>query len=176
MTKKLTNKQRQFINEYFVCGMNASEAARRAGYKGKANVVGSLLLANVSIREKINHRLEQAQMSADEVLARLTDYARSDFSDFIDVQHGYTSFDLAKAQEAGKLHLIKKFKITKTGIELELHDPMRALELLGKHHRLLTDKIEVDWRFKLEQLGFDASDLFEQLVRARAEAIRNGTG
>jgi phage terminase small subunit len=175
VTKNLTNKQRQFINEYFVCGMNASEAARRSGYS-HPNVQGSRLLANVSVSAEINARLEHAKMSADEVLARLTDFARADFSDFLDIQRGYTTLDLSKAQDAGKLHLIKKYKVTKTGTEIELHDPVRALELLGKHHRLLTDKVEVDWRFKLEQSGIDASDLFEQLVRARAEAIRNGTG
>lgn len=156
--------------------MNASEAARRAGYQGKANVVGSQLLANISIREEIDARLEQAKMGADEVLARLTDFARADFSDFLDIHPGYTTLDLDKAREAGKLHLLKKYKVTKNGTEIELHDPMRALELLGKHHRLLTDRVEVDWRLKLEQSGINASDLFEQLVRDRANSIRRGEG
>lgn len=33
---KLTNKQELFCHEYLACGMNASEAARRAGYAPRA--------------------------------------------------------------------------------------------------------------------------------------------
>lgn len=72
---KLTRKQQVFIDEYLQC-FNASEAARRAGYTSKANVIGSQLLANPSISAEVQVRLAEIHMSADEALARETEIGR----------------------------------------------------------------------------------------------------
>jgi len=50
-------RHRIFIQEYCQT-FNASEAARRAGYRSKANVVGPRLLANVSIRAEIRRAVD----------------------------------------------------------------------------------------------------------------------
>jgi phage terminase small subunit len=134
----LTDKQRAFVEHYLVC-WNASEAARRASYTGKANVVGPRLLANVSIQAAIQERLSALAMSADEVLARLTAQARGSMTDFLDDDG---KIDLAQAREHGALHLIKSRSVTKDGERIELYDAQNALELLGKYHRLWTDKVE----------------------------------
>lgn len=177
-TKTLTDKQRKFIDAYFSCGLNATEAAREAGYSDKtARSIGSENLTKPDIRQEIDRRLAESTMKTDEILARLSSMARGDIGEFLDVMpNGHAMFNLDRAREAGMLHLIKKYKVTRQGVELELHDPQRALELLGKHHKLFNDKIEVDWRVKLEAAGISASELFEQLVRARATSIRDGTG
>lgn len=52
--------------------------------------------------------------------------------------------DLEKAKDAGKLHLIKKLKETKFGLEVELHDAAAARELLGKHYRLWGDRLALE--------------------------------
>lgn len=52
--------------------------------------------------------------------------------------------DLEKAQRAGKLHLLKKLKETKFGLEIELHDAAAARELLGKHYRLWGDRLALE--------------------------------
>lgn len=52
--------------------------------------------------------------------------------------------DLEKAKLAGKLHLIKKMKETKFGLEIELHDAAAARELLGKHYRLWGDRLALE--------------------------------
>ncbi|WP_161881931.1 terminase small subunit [Deinococcus alpinitundrae] len=52
--------------------------------------------------------------------------------------------DLEKARDAGKLHLIKKMKETKFGLEIELHDAASARELLGKHYRLWGDRLSLE--------------------------------
>lgn len=141
----LSNKQQVFISEYIKC-WNASEAARRAGYNGKSNVIGSQLLANLSISEAIQARVDEIKMSADEVLVRLTNMARANISDFAHIQ---TDSDLGNLGDAGQV--IKKFKrkITrdKNGsefeeIELELYPADVNLERVGKVHGLFTDRIE----------------------------------
>ena len=77
---ELTDRQRVFVEEYLTC-WNASESARRAGYRGRANTVGPRLLANVGIQKYVEKRLSEKAMKADEVLARLADEARGTLSD-----------------------------------------------------------------------------------------------
>jgi phage terminase small subunit len=137
----LTLKRRQFVEEYLRC-WNASEAARRAGYKGKPNVVGPRLLAIVSIQNEVKRRIAETAMSADEVLLRLADQARSDIGDFIKVGKHQVRLDLARAKEAGLLRLVKSIRWTKYGPVLELYDAQAALALLGKHQRLFVERHE----------------------------------
>lgn len=143
----LSKKDQAFVNEYFLCGMNATETARRLGY-AHPNVQGPRLLVKVSIAEEIQRRLTERQMSADEVLARLTDMARADMRDFVKSFEivGKTAImvDLGKALEEGKTHLIKKIKYNaQGGLEIELHDAQAALEKVGRHYGLFRDVQEV---------------------------------
>jgi len=54
----MTTRQQKFVEFYSACG-NASEAAKRAGYKTKSNVIGAKLLAKDSIKQKINKIAEK---------------------------------------------------------------------------------------------------------------------
>lgn len=149
----LTNKRLAFIEEYLQC-WNSSEAARRAGYKGRPNTIGSRLLTNVDIMAEIKRRLAVKSMSADEVLLRLTEHARGDVGDYLNIlPGGQAIINLEKAKQAKKLHLIKKLKVTKTGPEIELYDAQAALVQLGRAHQLFTDKVElVGWQQELLEL------------------------
>lgn len=100
---KLTNKRQAFVEHYLSC-WNASEAARRAGYKQRNE--GHRLLTNADIQAHIKERLTEITMGADEVLQRLANIARFD-------------------PECSR-------------------DALKALELVGKHHRLFVDRHEVE--------------------------------
>jgi phage terminase small subunit len=169
----LSKKQRVFIEEYLKC-WNATEAARRAGYSERyLHTNASKLLQNTTIAEKIQERLNEKAMSADEVLTRLADMARGSIEDFIDLKPGIKSpfLDLSKAQEMGLLHLIKKLKYNAQGkLEIELHDAQAALALLGKHHKLFTEKVEVvGLEDVLRSLPAEFSDAVRQSL---AELVR----
>ena len=152
----LTNKQRVFVEEY-LRDFNATQAAIRTGYSPHtANEQGCRLLANANIKNAVEARIAERRMSADEVLDKLSDIARGDMGDFLDIGSMGFSIDLNKAQEAGKLHLIKKVKmrttttLAKDGVEtethdidLELYDKVSVLEKMGRHHKLFTDKTEL---------------------------------
>lgn len=139
----LTFRQRLFVVYYLgEAGGNASEAARMAGY-AEPRQEGSRLLTNADIRAAIDAKLDKAALSADEVLARLSEMATGDISDFISVNAaGGFTLDLAKALKAGKLHLVKKIKQTRFGPVLELYDALAALEKLGRYHGLFQDRVE----------------------------------
>lgn len=155
----LPAKRRLFVQHYLDC-LNATEAARRAGY-AEANKQGPRLLVNVGIAEAVRLGFAAKTISRDEVLARLTAHASGSLEDFIslpasigdddspyaapltDPNPGLWRLDLVKAKRLGKLHLVKKLKWTEHGPELELHDPQPALLALGKHYRLFVDRQEV---------------------------------
>lgn len=134
----LSNKQRVFVEEYLAC-WNATEAARRAGY-AHANVQGSQLLANLSIKEAIQARIAEKAMTADEVLLRLADHARSTMADFV---NDAGDLDLRAAKQKGKLHLVKTYAVTDKSERIELYDAQAALVHLGRHHGLFVDRQEV---------------------------------
>ena len=55
----MNDRQRKFITEYLV-DLNATQAARRAGYSERtANEQGSRLLANASIKAEIDRQLQK---------------------------------------------------------------------------------------------------------------------
>ncbi|HNP70721.1 MAG TPA: terminase small subunit [Kouleothrix sp.] len=169
----LTAQQRRFVAAYLDC-LNASEAARRAGYKTKANVQGARLLAYASIQAAVAAGTARYAMPASEVLARLAAIARGSLADVLRLpapttrEDGTTytvgsdwALDLVKARETGAIHLIKKLKATKYGDEVELHDPVPALTLIGKQHGLFKEQGM--------QLNLDMSTLTtEQLERIAA--------
>ena len=72
---KLSDKQRQFCNEY-LADMNATQAAVRAGYSEKtARQQAQRMLTKVDIQERIQQlqaeRSERCKITADEVVERL---------------------------------------------------------------------------------------------------------
>lgn len=150
----LSKKQRAFVEHYLRC-WNASEAARRAGYSEKtAGQQGSRLLKKVEIQERLEARLEEVKMSANEVLTRLSQQARGEYARHIrviersdpDTGARWTepTFDLAECEADGNLHLIKKWKYDAAGrLEVEFDDKYSALVQLGRAHGLFTDKTDV---------------------------------
>lgn len=153
---KLTNKQAEFVNQYFICGRNGTDAVIAAGYKCKDRVVAASIatenLRKPAIRDAIETRLRESAMSAAEVLYLLSEHARGTFDDVLDK---YGTPDVSRMRERGKMHLIKKWKYKKVVSEqgtiieqeVELHDAQSALVQLGRFHKLFTDKMEVlDWR------------------------------
>lgn len=149
MPKGLSNKEQSWLEHYFAC-WNATEAARRAGYRNP-NKLGPRQLVKVGIQEAIQARLIAMKMPADEVLARLSDQARGSLAPFIrrDTDGDLYGFDLRDTQP---LHLIKKASVTRRRqkddrneivtvetVTLELYDAQAALALMGKHHKLFGD-------------------------------------
>jgi phage terminase small subunit len=134
----MNNRQKIFVDEYLKC-FNASEAARRAGYTGESNRIGTRLLSNVVIKALIDQRIKESHMSADEALKLLAEQARGDIGDLID-DNGL--MDIRSARAKGLTKLIKKIKqktITHIGtgdegdtetheIEFEMYDAQSAID------------------------------------------------
>jgi phage terminase small subunit len=139
----LTPKQKAFVLEY-IKDFNATRAAIVAGYKPKwAATNTTKLLNNTNIKAAIDEEYEKRAMSATEVLARTTDIARGSAEDYLTIDNGVVMIDLQRMKDAGKLHLVKKYKVTKQSIEVELYDAQAALLQMGKQHGLFPNRQEV---------------------------------
>lgn len=146
-SKKLTGLQEAFINKYFECNFNATEAARQAGYKGNDVTLGAVGYENLKkpqIKKEIDIRMSELAMSANEALYELGQIARLDISDFLEFKPGIREpyLDLQKAKAAGLMRFVKKVKYNSQGMfEFELYDKQAALVQIGKWQGL-SERIE----------------------------------
>lgn len=125
------------MDEYLV-DLNATAAARRAGYSAKtADRIGPELLGKTCVSEAIKKAMEKRQtrveISQDRVLRELAAVAFANGTDYASVVSGLVMMndteDLTQEQKAA----IVSIKQTKEGVEVKLADKMKALELLAKH-------------------------------------------
>lgn len=163
--------QQQFFVEEYLRTFNATDSYMAAYPSAKRNTAASngyrLLHENPDVIELVQLRLSESAMSANEVLMRLAQHARSNMGDFIRVTpDGSFAIDLTGAESAQKLGLIRKVtKTTRrfgdTEIEeatIDLYDSQSALVHLGKHLDLFSDKLTV----KLEKELKGALDALEK--------------
>ena len=140
--RKLTNKQRRFVDEYLI-DMNASAAARRAGYSEKTcTKIGPQLLGKTRVAEEIAKAIERRSaktgVDASWVLRRLADEAEADVADLY-----YEYGQLKPVHEWPKIWrqgLVAGVDIEYVGDgdvvtikKLRLSDRAKRLEMLGKH-------------------------------------------
>ncbi len=159
--KPLSEKDLRFVDEYLKCwnGTTAYQSIHPKASYATARVNASKLLAKTNIRAEISRRLKLQSMESDEVLARLTDFARGSHRPFVKVnQNGAIYFDFSNPEAMEHMHLVKKIKTKRTRringkgedaeewedewVEVEVHDPQKALDLLGKANKLFTVKHE----------------------------------
>lgn len=149
---KLTAKQQKFVEEYLI-DLNATQAAIRAGYSTKtAKEIGCENLSKPNVRacvdKAIAERSKRTGVNADRVVAELAKIAlikSSDVLDFEDatVKDGALDDDLAAIQSVR----VKKSNSENGETverEIRLNDKIKALELLGKHLGMFTDKVKVE--------------------------------
>jgi Phage terminase, small subunit len=169
-TNKLTFKQERFCQEYQI-DLNATQAYKRAGYSANSDVIaaseGFKLLRNPKIKQRIDELqkqlAEKTGITAERVLNELAKIAFADTNDYVNVveipvvryeQRGrkkvkkkvlVKTVDVVNTKNLPKEKrgVISEIKQTEAGISLKLHDKVSALEKLGRHLKLFTDKVEL---------------------------------
>ena len=162
----LTPQQRMFAQEY-LADLNGTQAAIRAGYsKRTASAQAARLLTNVNIQAIIQqgmlYRAKRTEITADRVLAELSKIAFSNIKDFVEFKEaGIEESTIQEGDKPIKQRIISASGIrikpsaeidgtvlsevseTKDGLKIKLHDKMKALEMIGRHLVLFTDKTEL---------------------------------
>jgi hypothetical protein len=161
-TSTFTAKQELFIS-WYVKLLNATQAAKRAGYSGEGHILeqqGSQLLRNIEVRAEIDRRLKAGIPSANEVLTRIKQRALADVTPYLKADG---TLDVQALAAAGLGHLVKGIKPGREGLEIALVDPQAATKNLARYHRLLGADTQVDVSASL--------DLAAETVQALAEQI-----
>ena len=163
--KKLTLKQKRFIDNYIISG-NATDAAIKAGYSKKtAAQCGADNLRKSYIKQAIDEQLKKIEdakiATATEVLQLLTAAARGEWDEEqIVVEGGGWGVSYAK-------------KIAK---RIAPRDRIRAAELLAKRYGLTTERVEIkDDREKTAEKD-DAVNALLKSLKEREVSIESGDG
>lgn len=161
MTKKITKKkpdimaglepkQMVFCREYLK-DFNATQAAIRAGYSKKtAGSIGSENLKKPDIQAQVqafaNEMNERTGNDIEKIITELQLIAFGSFRDVADWDAGGLS--IKSSDEIGTAaRLVSEVTESRTdktsSVKIKLHDKLKALELLGRYHKMFTDKIEI---------------------------------
>lgn len=130
---KLTDKQKEFVRQYLV-DLNATQAAIRAGYSMKtAYRQGADLLQKTSIREAI----EKAQAKRARRVEVTQDYVLSNLVEVVERTMQRAPVTNRKGEQVTDEEGRAVWTFDAKGAN-------RALELLGKHLGIFTDKIRAE--------------------------------
>lgn len=148
--RKLTPKQAEFVRQYLV-DLNATQAAIRAGYSERtANRIGPELLGKTCIRDAIaaaqSKREQRTEITQDKVVSELAKIAFGNISDVMEWgPRGVvlkSSSELTEDQAAGVAEVSENTTKDGGSLKLKRHDKVKALELLGRHLGMFTDKVK----------------------------------
>ncbi|MEG3071047.1 MAG: terminase small subunit [Peptococcaceae bacterium] len=148
----MTKKQELFIKEYLL-DLNGTAAAIRAGYSPKtAKEQASRMLANVNIRARVDKELAERSrrtgINADRVIRELARIALVNPVDVVNMDEA-TIKDMASSDDTAAILSVKVKRIpTEAGDimerEIRMADKIKALELLGKHLGMFTDRLNIN--------------------------------
>ena len=148
--KKLTPKQRAFVLEYLV-DLNATQAAIRAGYSKKSAArIGVELLNKTQVSQAVakaqERRAKKLEVNQETVIKELARIAfadpRSVFSWGPDGVMLRDSAELTDDEAVAVADVSETRTESGGSIKAKLHDKVKALELLGRHLGMFTDKLE----------------------------------
>lgn len=170
---KMTERQQRFCDEYLI-DLNATQAAIRAGYAEKRAAEQAYQLLQKTtvqgyIQKRKAERVQRTEITQDMVLRELANIAFSNAADYaavvekelmVENSNGemipardrdgnpvtYRTVEpvLTSALTEDQKRALSVIKRGRDGFEVKPYDKVKALELLGKHLGLWTDRIEVD--------------------------------
>lgn len=190
MKRKLTANQKIFVDEYLI-DLNATRAYKAAYKSVKkdetAAVNGSRMLRNAKVKSYIDERMKErekrTEITQDKVLKELAKIGFANAADYAKVvEKEYTEdiidedgnmigretktykaveIEVTDSLDEDKQAAIAGIKEGRNGIEVKLNDKVKALELIGRHLGMFTDKVEVDGKLNTGTEKLDS--ILEQL-------------
>ena len=148
----MTKKQKRFVEEYLIY-LNATRAAIRAGYSpDSARDIGCENLTKPNIKAAIDRamaeRSRRTGINQDRVIQEIAKLAFLNPVDVIDMDEATVRGEAHRDDTACIASVKVKNIPTDDGAiterEVKTYDKLKALELLGKHLGMFTDRVKVD--------------------------------
>lgn len=159
----MTKKQKRFVEEYLI-DLNATQAAIRAGYSpDTAQQMGSENLSKPVIKNVIDkaiaERSRRTGINQDRVIQEIAKLAFLNPIDVIDMDEatikGEANRDDTACIASVKVKVIPGEDGNITEREVKTYDKLKALELLGKHLGMFTDKLKMEGNVPVVIMGDD---------------------
>jgi phage terminase small subunit len=157
MSEELTEKQKAFCREYLK-DFNATKAAIRAGYSEEsARQIASENLSKHDVQQCIQSLADKINTKTENKIERIiTELQLIAFGSLRDVaEWDAGGLSIKNSNEVGdSARLVSEVTESRTdkstNVKIKMHDKLKALELLGKYHKMFTDKIEQETNSKIE--------------------------
>jgi len=170
--RPLTPKQQMFVREYLV-DLNAKQAAIRAGYSAKtAEEQSYQLIRKTSVQRAIQAGMDKRAVSVDISATRvLNEIAKLAFFDPRKLLNDDGTPKRVHELDDETAAAVAGIEIVTKGnddlgyadiLKIKLADKSKNLELLGRHLKLFTDKIEIDVGGELAQRMKEARERTRQ--------------
>lgn len=181
MSRQLTKTLRRYtaFARNYVIDNNATRSALAAGYsKNNAAQMGSVLVRNPKVKKLVDQfeseRADRTATTADRVLEELKRLGYANIQDFTTTDSdGQMDVNLSTATR-DQLAALQEFTVDTTGgtgdgerrvvlrTKIKMADKLKALELIARHLKMLTDKQEIVTTIK---------DLSDDEVEARLAKV-----
>lgn len=151
----LTEKQKRFADEYLI-DLNATRAYKavytRVKNDSTAAVNASKLLRNTNVSAYIEKRMaersKRTEVKQDDVVKELAKIGFAQITDYVEIENagGYCKVIIKPTDglPSDKVGAIAGIKEGTNGIEIKMNDKVKALELLGRHLGMFTDKLQLN--------------------------------
>lgn len=138
--------------------LNATQAYIRAGYKPKAaNTCAARLLRNARVRARVDELLAERSrrtgVNQDRVLRELARIGFLDVTKVANLDHATLNEDAHEDDRAAIVSVRVKSGADFIEREIKFADKNKALELMGKHLGMYTDKIDLSTDIVLDFSG-----------------------
>lgn len=181
MANGLSDKRKQFADEYLK-DHNATQAAIRAGYSKKtAKNIASRLLTIASVQEYLAHRakelLEKAEITPEKVLKELSTIAFSDIRDMVEWNGERVVFKPSAELSDTAAHAISEVSAetatTRVDENIESHvtkmklktwNKNQALDKLGQYFKLFTENLNISGKLTIEDLKNMSDSEIDELL------------
>lgn len=149
----LPPKRRDFVDAYFECKFNGTQAALKAGYSPKtAMTQAEQLLRKLEVKAAIEERRAEIEaanrLRADEVVEELRKIGFSDITKILSWKKNVITVTDSADLPPGISACISEISEvpTKDGsiIKIKLHNKIAALEMLGRYLKMFADKEDLD--------------------------------
>ena len=162
MQGKLNAQQLLFLQEYLI-SLNATEAAKKAGYSKKtAYSQGQRLLKHVEIQRRLAESAKKKEIALDmskmDVLRELSSIATANIKDVCSWdEEGRLSFKPSEdlppeiSRNISEIQVIRKYDKEGDGYterqKIKFHDKIKALEMLAKHFGVFQENQVTQFNF-----------------------------